>query len=50
MPPSLKEWLPESDLSWFVIDVVVEMGFYKKSREDEWGSAAFNPKILVHNC
>ena len=33
MPPSVKEWLPEGDLSWFVIDVVGQMElkeFYNK--------------------
>ncbi|MDR4506982.1 MAG: transposase [Candidatus Brocadiaceae bacterium] len=50
MPPSLKEWLPEGDLSWFVIDAVEEMDlqeFYIRYREDGWGRAAFNPKMMV---
>jgi hypothetical protein len=25
MPPSLREWLPEDHLAWFVIDAVAEM-------------------------
>ncbi|MDI6733723.1 MAG: hypothetical protein QME16_07395 [Planctomycetota bacterium] len=25
MPPSLKEWLPESHLAWFVMDAVEQM-------------------------
>lgn len=32
MPPSLRDWVPESDLSWFILDAVDQMdlsGFYK---------------------
>ena len=25
LPPSLREWLPEGHLAWFVIDVVAEL-------------------------
>jgi hypothetical protein len=25
LPPSLREWLPERHLAWFVIDAVAEM-------------------------
>ena len=25
LPPSLREWLPEGHLAWFVIDAVAEM-------------------------
>ena len=25
LPPSLREWLPEDHLAWFVIDAVTEM-------------------------
>ena len=50
MPPSVKEWLPEGDLSWFVIDAVGQMElkeFYSKYRVDGCGRAAFNPKMMV---
>ena len=50
MPPSVKEWLPEGDLSWFVIDAVGQMEleeFYSKYRGDGCGRAAFNPKMMV---
>jgi len=33
MPPSLREWLPEQDLAWFIIDAVSQMNlrrFYGK--------------------
>lgn len=50
MPPSLKEWLPEGDLAWFVMDAVGQMdskGFYGKYREDGWGQAAYEPSMMV---
>ena len=50
MPPSMKEWLPEGDLSWFIVDVVGQMElkeFYSKYRKDGCGRAAFNPKMMV---
>ncbi len=50
MPPNVKEWLPEADLSWFVIDAVEQMElkeFYSKYRGDGCGGAAFNPKMMV---
>ncbi len=50
MPPSVKEWLPEGDLSWFVIDAVGQMElkeFYSKYRGYGCGRAAFNPKMMV---
>ena len=37
MPPSLREWLPEGHLAWFVLDAVEEMdlsGFYGVYRLD----------------
>ena len=50
MPPSLKEWLPESHLVWFVIDAVEQMDlkkFNEKYREDGWGRAAYKPSMVV---
>ena len=44
LPPSLREWLPEDHLAWFVLDAVEEMdlaAFYGAYREDGWGRAAF---------
>jgi hypothetical protein len=41
LPPSLREWLPDDHLAWFVIDAVEEMdltGFYAAYRRD--GTAA----------
>jgi transposase len=50
MPPSLREWLPEGHLAWFVIDAVAEMdlsAFYGSYREDGWGRAAYEPSMMV---
>ena len=50
MPPSLKEWLPESHLAWFVMDAVEQMdlsGFYEKYRADGWGHCAYEPAMML---
>jgi transposase len=50
LPPSLHEWLPHDHLAWFVIDAVAEMDlgtFYAAYREDGWGRAAFDPRMMV---
>jgi transposase len=50
LPPSLREWLPEDHLAWFVIDAVEELDlgdFYAAYRGDGWGRAAFDPKMMV---
>jgi hypothetical protein len=43
LPPSLREWLAEDHLAWFVIDAVEELdlgAFYGDYRDDGWGRAA----------
>jgi transposase len=50
MPPSLREWLPEDHLAWFVIDSVEEMDladFYADYRDDGHGRAAYEPAMMV---
>jgi transposase len=50
LPPSLREWLPEDHLAWFVLDSVVELdldGFYSAYRADGWGAAAHDPQMMV---
>jgi len=50
LPPSLREWLPEDHLVWFVLDAVAELdlsAFYGAYREDGWGRAAFEPQMMV---
>ena len=50
MPPSVREWLSEGHLAWFIVDAVEEMdlsGFYGAYRNDGWGAAAYDPKLMV---
>ena len=50
LPPSLREWLPEDHLAWFVIDAVAEMdlaGLYAFYRADGHGRAAHDPAMMV---
>jgi transposase len=50
LPPSLKEWLPESHLAWFVLEAVSELdldAFYAAYRQDGWGRAAHDPAMMV---
>jgi transposase len=50
LPPSLREWLPDDHLVWFVVDAVDELdlgAFYGAYREDGWGRAAFEPAMMV---
>lgn len=50
LPPSLREWLPEKDLAWFVVDAVGAMDlkrFYRCYRDDGTGQAAYEPGMMV---
>lgn len=50
MPPSLREWLGEGHLAWFIIDAVDQMElseFYAAYRNDGWGAAAYDPRMMV---
>src|SRR5215203_6023619 len=50
LPPSLREWLPEGHLAWFVIDAVGEFdlaGFYAAYRVDGHGRPAHDPAMMV---
>jgi transposase len=50
LPPSLREWLAEDHLAWFVIDAVEELdlgAFYGDYRDDGWGRAAHDPQMMV---
>jgi transposase len=50
LPPSLREWLPEDHLAWFVLDAVETIdlsGFYCAYRQDGWGRSAFDPQMMV---
>lgn len=50
LPPSLREWLPEDHLAWFVLDAVEVIDlrvFYADYRDDGWGRAAHEPAMMV---
>jgi transposase len=50
MPPSLREWLSEDHVAWFVIEAVEAMNldeFYADYRADGHGSAAYEPSMMV---
>jgi hypothetical protein len=50
LPPSLREWLPENHLAWFVIDAVERLdltAFYAAYRLDGQGRAAHEPSMMV---
>ncbi len=50
LPPSLREWLPEDHLAWFVIDAVAQLdvsAFYAAYRVDGLGRAAHDPAMMV---
>ncbi len=50
LPPSLREWLPEDHLAWFVLDAVEAIdlrAFLVGYRQDGWGRAAHDPAMMV---
>ncbi len=49
LPPSLREWLPEDHLAWFVLATIDEMdlsAFYGAYRGDGHGRAAHEPGMM----
>src|SRR3954451_19148417 len=53
LPPSLREWLPEEHLAWFVLDAVAAMdlkAFLAGYRDDGWGRAAHDPAMMWSRC
>src|SRR3954451_8560876 len=50
MPPDPRDWLPEGHLAWFVLESVEQLDlapFYASYRQDGWGRAAFEPRLMV---
>jgi transposase len=50
MPPSVRDWLPEDHLAWFVLDVVAELDlaeFYGAYRDDGRGGAVYHPALML---
>lgn len=50
LPLDMRDWLPENHSAFFVLDTVESLdlsAFYARYREDGWGRAAFDPKMMV---
>lgn len=50
LPPSLRDWLGEEDMAWFVVDAVGQLDLtqlYAAYRDDGWGAAAYDPTLLT---
>ena len=50
MPPSVREWLPEDHLAFFVLDVVAELdlsAFYAAHRVDGRGGSVYDPAMML---
>jgi transposase len=50
MPPSLRDWLPEDHLAWFIADVVEALdlsAFYASYRDDGRGGATYDPALML---
>jgi len=50
LPPSMRDWLPEGHLVWFILDAVDQLdlsSFLRRYRQDGWGRAAYPPKTMV---
>ena len=50
LPVDMREWLPEDDLVFIVLDAVATLdlgGFYRRYRADGHGRAAFDPQMMV---
>ena len=50
LPVDMREWLPEDDLVFVVLDAVAALdlgGFYRRYRADGHGRAAFDPEMMV---
>ena len=50
MPPSVRDWLPEEHLAFFVLDVVDELDlaeFLRAHRDDGRGGAVYDPAMML---
>lgn len=50
LPPSVRDWLPEDHLAFFVLDVVAELdlaAFYAAYRIDGRGGAVYDPSMML---
>ncbi len=49
VPPDVRDWLPEGQFAWFVLDAVEEFdleSFYAIYRRDGMGRPAYHPKMM----
>ena len=50
LPPSLRDWVPETELCWFVLDAVEQMdlsALYARYRSDGRGGEAYPPNMMT---
>lgn len=50
LPEDMRDWLPEDDVCWFLIDVMDKMdlsAFYLKYNADGMGRRAYDPRMLL---
>jgi len=50
LPPSPRDWLPEGDLVYFILDVVAELklsSITRKYEQEERGQPPFHPRMMV---
>jgi transposase len=50
LPVSIRDWLPEDDLAWVVLDAVEAIDLapiYARYRADGWGAPAFHPAMMT---
>jgi transposase len=50
LPVDVREWIPEDDLVWHVLDVVAELdleAFYARYRMNGQGAAAYDPAMMI---
>ena len=50
LPPDMKQWLPEDDLAYFIMDVVNELdlsSIYQSYDSSKGGQPAFDPKMMT---
>ena len=50
LPPDMKQWLPEDDLAYFIMDIVNELDLseiYQAYNNDKGGQPPFNPTMMT---
>ena len=50
LPPSLREWLPEGHLAYFIVDVMEELdlsGIYASYEKERRGQPPYDPKVMI---